>query len=79
MGLLNMRLATAIAAGFIFGLAVYYVDFYLFTELFPWFAMARNLVSIAGHTVFGLVLGLAYHVMASPAGSEPESNAPPHG
>lgn len=66
--LLNMSLATAIVAGTVFGLAVYYVDFHIMTAAFPWFAMARNMVSIVAHAVFGLVLGWAYHALASPAG-----------
>lgn len=69
--LLNMSLATAIVAGTIFGLVIYYVDFYIFTALFPWFAMARGMVSIVGHAVYGLVLGWAYHALAKPRlGSE---------
>ncbi len=64
--LLNMSLATAIVAGTIFGLAVYYVDFYIFTAVFPWFAMARGMVSIIAHAVYGLVLGWAYHALARP-------------
>jgi hypothetical protein len=36
------------------------VNFYGFTALFPWFAMARNWISIFGHLVFGLVAAGAY-------------------
>lgn len=61
---LKMGLAAAIAAGTLFGLAVYYVDFHLFTAVFPWFAMARGTVSIVGHAVFGLTLGWSYHKIA---------------
>lgn len=67
-GLLLSRLSrglfVAILVGTAFGLAVYLVDFYLFTELFPWFAMARGTISIFAHAVFGLVLGGAYHAFA---------------
>lgn len=45
-----------LAAGLVFGLAVYVVNFYGLTALFPWFAMARNAISIFAHAVFGLVL-----------------------
>ncbi len=46
-----------IALGALFGLAVYVVDFYGFTAIFPWFAMARNWITILAHAVFGMVLG----------------------
>lgn len=56
--------AASAAAGTIFGLLIYVIDFYGFTALFPWFAMARGMISIVAHAVFGLVLGLAYHRLA---------------
>lgn len=51
---------SAILIGVLFGLALYLINFYLFTGLFPWFAMARNWVSIVAHLVFGGVAGYAY-------------------
>lgn len=50
----------SIAIGALFGLAVYLFHFYGMTAVFPWFAMARNWVSIFAHVVFGAVLGWAY-------------------
>jgi hypothetical protein len=60
------RLTTgvAVAAGGAFGLILYLVNFYGFTAVFPWFAMARNWVSVFAHTVFGLVLGWTYKRLA---------------
>ena len=55
---LNRGLALAI--GGTGGLILYLVNFYGFTILFPWFAMARNWISIFGHIVFGLVAALAF-------------------
>ena len=55
--------ATALA-GLAFGLVVYVVNFYVMTSVFPWFAMARNGISIFSHAMFGLVLGYAYHRLA---------------
>lgn len=46
-----------IVLGTLFGLAVYAVNFYGFTALFPWFAMARGGITIFAHAVFGAVLG----------------------
>lgn len=51
-------LALAIGTGF--GLLLYVVNFYGFTAVFPWFAMARNWVSVFAHAVFGLVAAWAY-------------------
>ncbi len=62
----RMSLVTSIIAGTIFGLVVYFVDFYLMTAVFPWFAMARGAISIFAHAMFGLVLGWAYHAIAKP-------------
>ena len=52
--------AHATIAGGLFGLAIYFVNFYGLTALFPWFAMARNGITIAAHVVFGAVLGWSY-------------------
>ena len=62
----RMSLTTAIIAGIAFGLLVYFVDFYLMTAVFPWFAMARGGISIFAHAMFGLVLGWTYHAIAKP-------------
>ena len=57
----------AIAVGVAFGLALYLINFYLIAAvLFPWFAMARNWISVFAHIVFGAVLGLAYVRMRKP-------------
>jgi hypothetical protein len=45
------------AAGAVFGLLVYLVNFYGFTAIFPWFADARSPITVFAHIVFGLVLG----------------------
>lgn len=50
----------AIIVGGIFGAVLYLINFYLFTPLFPWFAMARNWVSVFSHIVFGVVAGWSY-------------------
>lgn len=71
LGMILAVLLAAIRAGVVlaavvgtgFGLAVYYFDFYLMAEYFPWFAMARNAISIISHAVFGLVLGAGYALL----------------
>jgi uncharacterized membrane protein YagU involved in acid resistance len=57
--------ATAVLAGAVFGLLLYLINFYGFTAVFPWFAMARNWVSIFSHILFGAVIGWAYKALAS--------------
>lgn len=62
----RMNLMTSLVVGTIFGLVVYFVDFYIMTGIFPWFAMARGGISIFAHAMFGLVLGWTYHAIAKP-------------
>ena len=46
--------------GAMFGLAMYLLNFYGMTRLFPWFAEARNWVSVVSHLMFGVVVADAY-------------------
>jgi len=57
----------AIWVGAAFGLVLYLVNFYGFTAIFPWFAMARNWVSIVSHILFGMVAAWAYVRLATRA------------
>lgn len=57
-------LVMAVVAGAVVGLGLYVVNFYGFTAIFPWFAMARNTISIVSHVAFGVVLGLSYRMLA---------------
>ncbi len=57
-------LMMAVMAGAGLGLGLYVVNFYGFTAIFPWFAMARNTISIVSHIAFGMVLGLSYRILA---------------
>ena len=58
-------LGAALAIGTIFGLVLYAINFYVMTAVFPWFGMARNMISIVAHAIFGLALGWAYHALNS--------------
>ena len=53
-------MTTTIMVGAVFGLVLYLVNFYGMTAVFPWFAEARNWVSLFAHVMFGVVLGWAY-------------------
>lgn len=56
----------ALGVGAMFGLIIFLVNFYGFTELaFPWFAMARNWITIVSHLVFGVVLAGSYKLIAA--------------
>lgn len=50
----------SILIGAVFGFVLYLVNFYLFTGVFPWFANARNWVSVFAHIVFGAAAAWAY-------------------
>jgi hypothetical protein len=56
----RMSVGPAVVVGAIYGLALYAINFYGFTAVFPWFAMARNWVSIVTHLVFGATAAWAY-------------------
>lgn len=56
-GVMKLPRPMAIVAGAAFGLLVYLVDFYGFTAMFPWFAMARGWMTIVSHLLFGAVIG----------------------
>ena len=60
----KLGLMASIGVGAIFGLAVYLINFYGFTALFPWFAMARTPITLLTHVMFGTVLGWSYHALA---------------
>ena len=54
---------TAIAIGAIYGLALYLINFYVFTKWFPWFADARDWISIFTHIVQGALWAYLYMVL----------------
>lgn len=60
----RLGFGAALAVGALFGLALYLVNFYGLTAVFPWFAMARNWVSIFTHVAFGLIAAWVYARLA---------------
>lgn len=62
----RLNIGMAIVAGAVFGLGLYAINFYGFTSVFPWFAMARGGLSIFVHLVFGVVAALAYKRLQRP-------------
>ncbi len=63
----RMGYGGAIGLGALCGLAIYLINFYpIAAALFPWFAMARNWISIFAHIMFGAVAGAAYVGLRNP-------------
>lgn len=60
----RMTLWTALLAGAIFGVALYIVNFYIFTAVFPWFAMGRTWVTVFSHVSFGIAAAWTYRALA---------------
>ncbi len=53
-----------IVVGAAFGLLLYALNMYGFTLVFPWFAVARDWITIAAHVAFGMAAAGAYRVLA---------------
>ena len=52
----HLHTGPALIAGAVYGLAIYGINLYGLTAFFPWFAVARDWVTLATHLVFGLAL-----------------------
>jgi len=65
LALIVARLDAGMAAiaGAVYGFALYLVNFYVFTKWFPWFADARDWISILTHIVQGALWGYLYKVL----------------
>lgn len=61
---LDSDVPTVAIAGGVFGLIVYGVNFYVMTQLFPWFIESRTWMMVVGHVVFGAFAGYMYWVLA---------------
>ncbi len=60
----HLRPRTALFGGGLYGLAIYTVNLYVLTTVFPWFAVARDWVTLVAHVVFGVVLAEACRLFA---------------
>jgi hypothetical protein len=55
--------ATAALIGALFGIALYVVNMYGFTLVLPWFAAARDWITVVAHVAFGVSGALAYRAL----------------
>ena len=53
----------SIVAGAIFGLALFALNMYGFTLIFPWFAVTRDWITAGTHVVFGVTAAAVYKAM----------------
>jgi hypothetical protein len=60
----RLRTGPALLAGALYGLTIYMVNMYVFTLLFPWFAAARDCVTVVTHIVFGVMLMAGCRLLA---------------
>ncbi len=60
----KIEMTGAAIGGLVFGLAIYAINFYGFTAAFPWFAEARNWITVLAHAIFGLTLAVVYEPLA---------------
>jgi uncharacterized membrane protein YagU involved in acid resistance len=58
----RVGLLRGLMVGAVFGLALYAINMYGFTFLFPWFAVTRDWITAATHAVFGMAVALAYAI-----------------
>ena len=58
--IMRLETGTAVIVGAVYGLALYYINFYGFTRWFPWFADARDWISIVTHVVQGALMAYLY-------------------
>lgn len=56
----KLRMATALAVGAAFGAALYFLNYYVVSDFFPWFISARGAEALVSHLVFGLLAAGVY-------------------
>ncbi len=61
----NMSTGAAIGVGIVLAMLLYFFVFYLMTPVWPWFANARNWISIFAHVMFGAVVAWWYKARAN--------------
>lgn len=60
----RLGLVLALLVGAVYGLALYAINMYGMTVLFPWFSVARDWITIVAHVVFGVSLASTYKALS---------------
>lgn len=68
----GMSAARAISVGAGFGALLYAVNFYLFTDLFPWFTVSRGWLTLFTHVAFGMIAAGVYKRLTAAKRRPPE-------
>lgn len=58
----HLPMRSALLAGGILGLVIFFINMYGFTVLFPWFAVSRDWITAIAHLFFGMSAALIYKV-----------------
>lgn len=61
----GMTAERAILIGAGFGAVLYSANYYLFTNMFPWFAVSRGWITLFSHVAFGVIAAGAYEWLTS--------------
>jgi hypothetical protein len=56
-------LAVGILGGALFGLALFAINYYTFSALFPWFFPMRTWIDVVSHVLYGAVAGGVYELL----------------
>ncbi|MDQ3555788.1 MAG: hypothetical protein M3409_03290 [Gemmatimonadota bacterium] len=62
----NRGMGAAVLVGIVLAMLLYFIVFYGMTPVCPWFANARNWVSVFSHVVFGAVVAWWYKARTDP-------------
>lgn len=57
---LDSSIGMVLLAGAVFGIVIYFVNFYTVVAAFPWFAQMRGWQTIIAHVIFGLIAAFTY-------------------
>ena len=61
----RLPMTLSLLAGAIFGLALFSINMYGFTTIFPWFEAARDWITVVAHVVFGMAAAGVYTVLCA--------------
>ncbi len=69
----GMTAQRAVLIGAAFGAGLYILNYYVFTAVFPWFAVSRGWITLTSHVAFGVIAASIY---AGMTGHKPEKESP---